>query len=426
MRHRLALIFVPLVAILAALLAVGVAAPGVSADEPGADARLVVHEWGTFTSIAGADGKALEWRPLAGEDDLPSFVYRIGGKDRGEGLRVGRLCSCHSCTNVGEGAKCATCGHQGCLCKACKLSTVRMETPVLYFYADRPTEARVAVRFPAGQVTEWYPQARDVDKGIDWGLFKILPGAEAELPTEPGESHYYPARETDAALVRVCGENGNQLEKFLFYRGVGDFDLSLEATLVDDGATVTLDRREGVELGAVILFENQGGRVGWRVVPKVDGPTSLARPTLERRGIDELLGELESVLVAEGLYEKEAKAMIATWRDSWFEDGLRAIYVVPTARTDAILPIEIQPKPAELVRVLVGRLELITPEMRAEVREAARARIAAAGARRTDGARDALHRYGRFAEPIVQEMIAAERDAGTRKALERLLRPASD
>ncbi|HYO91632.1 MAG TPA: hypothetical protein VEQ40_08350, partial [Pyrinomonadaceae bacterium] len=25
--------------------------------------RLIVHEWGTFTSIAGKDGVSLEWRP---------------------------------------------------------------------------------------------------------------------------------------------------------------------------------------------------------------------------------------------------------------------------------------------------------------------------------------------------------------------------
>ena len=39
--------------------------------------RLVVHEWGTFTSIAGKNGVALEWRPLNGASDLPKFVNSI-------------------------------------------------------------------------------------------------------------------------------------------------------------------------------------------------------------------------------------------------------------------------------------------------------------------------------------------------------------
>jgi hypothetical protein len=36
---------------------------------------LVVHEWGTFTSIAGRNGTAVDWRPLDGASDLPKFVY---------------------------------------------------------------------------------------------------------------------------------------------------------------------------------------------------------------------------------------------------------------------------------------------------------------------------------------------------------------
>ena len=35
-----------------------------------------LHEWGTFTSIAGADGMAVEWLPQAGPTDLPCFVER--------------------------------------------------------------------------------------------------------------------------------------------------------------------------------------------------------------------------------------------------------------------------------------------------------------------------------------------------------------
>src|SRR5437660_10667798 len=52
-----------------------------------AGSGLIVHEWGTFTSIAGQDGVALEWRPLNGASDLPKFVYTIQNHD--EGLRHG-------------------------------------------------------------------------------------------------------------------------------------------------------------------------------------------------------------------------------------------------------------------------------------------------------------------------------------------------
>src|SRR5258706_9569458 len=53
--------------------------------------RLVVHEWGTFTSIAGKNGASLEWRPLNGASDLPSFVYDLSALG-GAGLRSGQRC----------------------------------------------------------------------------------------------------------------------------------------------------------------------------------------------------------------------------------------------------------------------------------------------------------------------------------------------
>ena len=36
-----------------------------------------VHEWGTFTSVAGENGQAVDWLPLSGPSDLPCFVERL-------------------------------------------------------------------------------------------------------------------------------------------------------------------------------------------------------------------------------------------------------------------------------------------------------------------------------------------------------------
>src|SRR4029077_3205441 len=44
------------------------------AAKPPVYSDLTVHEWGTFTSIAGNDGQAVRWLPLSGPSDLPSFV----------------------------------------------------------------------------------------------------------------------------------------------------------------------------------------------------------------------------------------------------------------------------------------------------------------------------------------------------------------
>src|SRR5215813_1038009 len=99
-----------------------------------------VHEWGTFTSIAGEDGAPISWQPFGGPTDLPCFVNRFG---------------------VSKEALSAT--------KEALSATVRMETPVLYFYSERETPANVKVSFPKGQITEWYPSAAaHTNKVLDW------------------------------------------------------------------------------------------------------------------------------------------------------------------------------------------------------------------------------------------------------------------
>src|SRR6266571_7395957 len=99
-------------------------AAGIHSAQP---SDLTVHEWGTFTSVAGEDGSAIDWDALGCKDDLPGFVNRFGGFN---GFRW-RL-----------------------------TGTVRMETPVVYFYSSRELDARVKVAFPQGLITEWYPRAK--------------------------------------------------------------------------------------------------------------------------------------------------------------------------------------------------------------------------------------------------------------------------
>ncbi|MBD0327112.1 MAG: hypothetical protein ICV68_11810 [Pyrinomonadaceae bacterium] len=354
--------------------------------------RLVAHEWGTFTSIAGKDGVALEWRPLNGPSDLPKFVHTIG---EGDGLRHNQ---------------------RG---KSSLTASIRMETPVIYFYSDKEMDVSVKVDFPKGKITEWYPQARTVGTNIDWGKLKVMPNAAMTLPVESAESHYYPARETDAATLRVCGTNGDkdQHEKFLFYRGVGTFDLPLSVRL--EGENVLLKNTGREEIPRLIIFENRGGKIGYRLCDTFTGEMTHERPALDKN-MDSLLKELKQILVASGLYEKEALSMIKTWRNSWFEEGLRVFYVLPRGLTDTVLPVTIEPKPSELVRVLVGRAEVITPEMENSVRQQVGLLNDASPAVRAEAERS-IRKYGRFSEPILKRLLEQEQDAKARSRISKLI-----
>jgi hypothetical protein len=323
--------------------------------QPVQPSDLTVHEWGTFTSVAGVDGSAVIWDALGGKDDLPNFVNNLGYR-----------CAKRSITD-----------------------TVRMETPVMYFYSPRDLDAHVKVQFPHGVITEWYPQAQHLTGVIEWPSIKVEPNTSPALPAETAPSRYYSARGTDSAPITV----GDQHEKFLFYRGVGNFQVPLSARVASDG-TVAVENRGSDPVPNVILFENRGGRLGYRSAGVVPDAVTLDPPSLDS-SLPVLRTELETALIAQGLYPKEAQAMVETWRDSWFEEGTRLIYIVPSRAVDTFLPLQVDPAPSQTARVFVGRIELITPEIKRSMENA----IA-----RADW--PAIERYGRFLDPILKRIVA--------------------
>ncbi|HVQ39068.1 MAG TPA: hypothetical protein VMS31_16135, partial [Pyrinomonadaceae bacterium] len=240
-------------------------------------------------------------------------------------------------------------------------------------------------------------------------------------PNDFRENHYYPARETDAAAVQVRRESTTEQEKFLFYRGVGNFDLPLSVKLVDDQVVVKNVGPEPVR--KAVVFENRAGKLGYRIVDlPADGSapeTKVNRPEL-RGDFNALRRELKALLVSHGLYEKEADAMLETWRSSWFEEGLRVFYLMPRQTTDSILPITIDPEPEELVRVLVGRTELLTPEMEQTVIAQLKTLDDPSPAVRQTALKE-IQRYGRFTESVLTQILSHTGDPVIKAKVERLL-----
>jgi hypothetical protein len=288
-----------------------------------------------------------------------------------------------------------------------------METPVIYFYS--PHEARVSVRvsFAKGLITEWYPHPDGVapntslaldtlygphdDGSITWNSVTVSPAVPANFPRESAASHYYAARETSATPLSVNGPSGDQREKFLFYRGVSTTSLPLTVKVLASGA-IRLTNRTGRPIPALVLFERRDDKLGYRIVTSPQDRLILEAPSVTGT-FDSLRGDLEDLLVNQGLFRDEARAMIETWRDTWFEEGSRLFYIVPTPYVDSILPLSIKPAPAQVVRAFVGRIELVTPATERSIEAALAAH---------DGA--ALRKYGRFLYPIFNIMLAKQPD----------------
>src|SRR5215472_12406390 len=209
--NRFALVCAFAAAACIALLATSRAAAQVPSEEPG----VIAHEWGTFTSIAGTNGEAIDWLPLTASVDSPGFVHR-------DLLPLPGLPGFvyHSKKHLKFGLR----------------GTIRMETPVLYFYTSRDLTLSVHVSFTKGLITEWYPSASEVTPTEEvtgdtlykrpangiliWDSVMLEPHSTAGFPRDAADSRYYPARETSSTPLRVTTALGAEHEKFLFYRGV--------------------------------------------------------------------------------------------------------------------------------------------------------------------------------------------------------------
>ncbi len=408
--------------------------------------RLIVHEWGTFTSFAGSDSVQLEFRPLV-DNDLPPFVL-----DRGR--QAGAPLVLWKRTPVRQ----------------------RMETPVTYFYTDRARSVKVQVEFPQGLLTEFFPPVASMqppftlgetpslsDSSLDWGQLWLIPEeqlrpaladakladrlrdrvAEALLPETSGDDHYAYARQTDSALVyaprpgdpeKPAVPRGDYFEKFLFYRGVGNFELPLQLQALGD-ERYRLVNSGDQRISSLFLVTVDDNRLRFTRLDAIRaGQERTIRQTRFTGSVEQLSEAVIEALVGEGLYDKEARAMVNTWKASWFgEQGTRLFYTLPQRMTDELLPLHVEPQPEEVVRVMVGRLEIMNPEEETQIEEVLRER-ARHRASQTEGGvaveqtepenrslPPALRNRGRLAEPALVRVKGLTKDAGVRREAELLL-----
>jgi hypothetical protein len=143
---------------------------------------------------------------------------------------------------------------------------------------------------------------------------------------------------------------------------------------------------------ATMLFERRGEKIGYRI----EGPLEteeLFHGLDLTANMESLSHDMQAVLIAQGLYPDEARAMIATWQSSWFQEGARLFYIVPGQFLNSILPLSINPVPSKTVRVFVGRLEVITPATKRAVATAL-----------SNHDRSVIAKYERFLGPILDEL----------------------
>jgi len=108
--------------------------------------------------------------------------------------------------------------------------------------------------------------------------------------------------------------------------------------------------------------------------------------------------------------------MLATWDVSYFQSpGLRVFYIVPREWTDAVLPIHFS-TPVKLTRVMVGRVDVVTPEHRATLAKLAKMDVVKDQAE----AMKAFESLGRFRFAILLDELK-QRESKSLKTLAAIL-----
>jgi hypothetical protein len=345
---------------------------------------LVVHEWGTFTSIHQASGSPLSRLNKIDETEvLPDFVHRF----EPEQTRQFPLRS--------FGKSPAVPGRPDV--------TLRLETPVLYFYppanGPAPGPIDVSVRFRGGILNEFYPAATAavgfdnerianklnsrpftqwdgavlndyVASTLDWKGLSLTETFKAPLTDNP--VWLAPRAVRSAGVAAANGEG----ERYVFYRGVAHLDALFQTQASPRGLRLSAPARytwfEGkalrvphlwivqVRRDGLIAFHERGEVVLPRDQPGMNVAQFAAFPqeAFVESGARRLRESMKHQLEWAGLFGPEADAMLNTWKASYFEKpGLRVFYMVPTEWTNYFLSLKIS-VPAEITRVFVGRIDI--------------------------------------------------------------------
>ena len=368
------------------MLAVALAIIGLAANRgqtAAAAEKLVVHEWGTFTSLQDENGRQLGGINVD-DEPVPSFVYG----DKGEFLSQLHPQFSIAPQVVSKGAP-----------QRNPLVTMRLETPVMYFYLPKsqqsPLVLNVNVDFHGGWLTQFYPFAnadapgysdRSVSEKLDrntvtrltWNSLRV--GTHAKGP-ETTKAVWLTPR--NVAADSVTAANGES-EKYLFYRGVANLESPLAVST--DRSTGELTIRSCMN---EVLDEGHSQKIRWLWLVHIRPDGSIAYRELKpfeatadrsavaasknskfdesdysRDNLAHLQQSMHAALMSAGLFDEEATAMLQTWQKSYFANGgLRLFYIVPRSWVEHHLPLTIS-QPAEITRVMMARTELIGPEQR--------------------------------------------------------------
>jgi hypothetical protein len=228
-----------------------------------------------------------------------------------------------------------------------------------------------------------------------------------------------------------------QSEKFIYYDGLTP---PVDFVRCDDVAanSITVRNSAKFDIANLILVDRRDNKnVRWARVDKLAAGAKLQvalRPVPADHAVrSDALNEswtqaaqnaLGRDLRAAGLFDKEADSVLAIWQKGLFDrPGITALYLLPQAQYDRMLPLTVTPKPQSTVRVgiaLQGQLEMTSAKVQARVKERV-AKMDDDNYRVRDQAEKDLADLGPSAFAAIRQALAGKVSAEAKTRLEKLL-----
>jgi hypothetical protein len=371
---------------------------------------LVIHEWGTFTSLQDEQGRTIGGLNTD-EESLPEFVHDLYP------------------ISIGSSRVVPPFGFSKGISVNHPAVTMRLETPVVYVHLPPGQSSAtfdLTATFHGGFLSQFYPmaqvsvndrplrwqdvtytntvegkttsrterelQAQDPATNGTWQrwvaptltstttstlTWRVRAGDADAAPTTASPIWLAP-RAVEAANLSVADEH----ERYLFYRGLAHRDAPLVVQRSADGQSLRVRPRlselDPETVPPLWLADLRGdGTAAFHSVDTAihhlratdvsafsDVPATFAAHEYSAERLTTLRQELHAALVADGLFADEAQALLDTWQASYFKAaGQRLFFLVPRAWTDRVLPLTLT-TPATVTRTMVGRIEVVSPAQR--------------------------------------------------------------
>jgi hypothetical protein len=259
--------------------------------------------------------------------------------------------------------------------------------PLIYFYCKDSQLVSVTVRVPKGRPSVWWPPETEFEPRpqvkppiedwqedqpmqrreeitpknglLHWLNLQIDPDADpSRFRPSPQDHWWHLARQTDSCPVIA----GRESERFLFYDALTPVEPALAVDwIAPDRVRLRNDGSRTIPL--VVAIRVLDGKL--RAAHLLDLGPGVQRDLAPADSWSGLAGLLER----EGLYRKEAEGLQRIWTREFFQtDGHRVIYSMPRPQIDELLPLEVSPRPAQTVRVLLVQIESLGPERAEQLR----------------------------------------------------------